>query len=181
MAAEEFFRGTTLGNRELVLSSDEDRHITGTLDGEELEILTLQWTIDAATVETAGHGTFSATQTDYAEDHTESLRRHMEHRPSGGYELTLIDRGQTQAGFGPYPEATVTTCTVEISNARRPPERAEFRFSEQATRVLARGQDSPTDDQLLQQIAAEIRTESWDKIRQRAEHPSLTWLLAHPR
>jgi hypothetical protein len=68
---------------------------------------------------------------------------------------------------------------VEISNGRLT-ERAEFRYSEQATRVLARGQDSPTDEQLLHQIAAEVRTDSWDKIRHRAEHPSFTWGLAHP-
>jgi hypothetical protein len=182
MPAEEFFRGTTLGNREVVLfyeQIDEGQKITGTLDGEPLDIETVNWGGDSATVKTAEHGTFSATKNDYAEDHSAALRRYLEHRPSGGYEVTLVERGQGTAGIGPDPDAPATTCVVEISNGRLT-ERAEFRYSEQATRVLARGQDSPTDEQLLYQIAAEVRTDSWDKIRHRAEHPSFTWGLAHP-
>jgi hypothetical protein len=179
MPAEEFFRGTTLGSRTLVLYGDEERHITGRLDGEALDIETLSWSGDSATVKTAEHGTFSATATDYAEDHSAALRRYLEHRPADGYEVTLMDRGQGTAEFGPEPEAAVVTCTVEISNGRLT-ERAEFRFSEQAARVLARGQESPTDEQLLRQIYAETRTSPWERIRQRAEHPSLVWRLAHP-
>jgi hypothetical protein len=179
MPAEEFFRGTTLGHRTLVLHADEERYITGTLDGEELDIETLSWSGDSATVKTAGHGTFSATTTDYAEDHSAALRRYLEHRPVDGYEITLIDRGQGIARFGPQPEAPAVICTVAISNGRLT-ERAEFRFSEQAARVLARGQESPTDEQLLRQIYAETRTSPWEKIRKRAEHPSLVWRLAHP-
>ena len=182
MPAEQFFRGTTLGNRELVLFSEqmgEGQEITGILDGEPLDIETLNWSGDSATVRTANHGTFSATNNDYAEDHTAALRRYLERRPSGGYQVTLVERGRGTAEFGPDPDAPVTTCFVEISNGRLT-ERAEFRYSEQATRVLGRGQDSPTDEQLLRQIAAEVRTDPWDKIRQRAEHPSFTWLLSHP-
>ena len=182
MPAEEFFRGTTLGNRELVLfyeQMDERQEITGTLDGEPLDIETVNWRGDSATVRAADHGTFSATRHDYAEDHSAALRRYLEHRPSGGYEVTLVERGRGRAGIGPEPDAPATTCVVEISNGRLT-ERAEFRYSEQATRVLGRGQASPTDEQLLRQIAAEVRTDPWDKIRQRAEHPSFTWGLAHP-
>lgn len=182
MPAEEFFRGTTLGNREVILfyeQMDEGQEITGTLDGEPMDIETVNWGGDSATVKTAGHGTFSATRTDYAEDHSAALRRYLDHRPAGGYEVTLVERGQGTAGIGPDPDAPATTCIVEISNGRLT-ERAEFRYSEQATRVLARGQDSPTDEQLLHQIAAEVRTDSWDKIRHRAEHLSFTWGLAHP-
>ena len=181
MPAEEFFRGTTLGNRQLALfyeQTDGGQEITGTLDGQALNIETVSWGGDSATVRTADHGTFSATNSDYAEDHSVALRRYLEHRPTGGYDVTLVERAQGTAGIGPDPDAPATTCVVEISNGRLI-ERAEFRYSEQATRVLARGQESPTDEQLLQQIAAEIRTDSWDKIRNRAEHPSFTWGLAH--
>lgn len=182
MPPEEFFRGTTLGNREVVLfyeQTDAEEKITGTLDGEPLDIESLNWSSDSATIRAANHGTFSATKSDYAEDHSAALRRYLEHRPPGGYEVTLVQRGRATAGVGPDPEAPVTTCLVKISNGRLT-EQAEFRYSEQATRVLGRGQDSPTDEQLLRQIAAEVRTDSWDNIRQRAEHPSFTLALTHP-
>ncbi len=58
MPAEEFFRGTTLGNREVVLfyeQMDERQEITGTLDGELLNIETVNWRGDSATVRTADH------------------------------------------------------------------------------------------------------------------------------
>jgi hypothetical protein len=183
MKPEEFFRGTTLGNRTLVLcanQSDEGQEITGTLDGEPLDIETVNWSGDSATVKTAEHGTFSATTTDYAEDHSAALRRYLQFRPANGYYVELIESGQAEAGIGPDPDAPVASYVVEISNGRLT-QRAEFHFSGQAMRVLARGQDRPTDQQVLKQIAAEVRTDSWDKIRQRAERPSLVWLLAHPR
>lgn len=155
MSVEECFRGTTLSNRDLVLfyeQMDDGPEITGTLDGEPLQIETVNWANDFATVRTAEHGTFSATKSDYAEDHSVALRRYLEQRPSGGYDVTLVERRHGAAGMGPDPDAPATICVVEISNGRLT-QRAEFRYSQQATRVLARGQESPTDDQLLHQIA----------------------------
>jgi hypothetical protein len=104
MPAEECFRGTTLGNREVVLfyeQMDQGQEITGTLGGEPLEIETVNWGGDSATVKTAGHGTFSATRNDYAEDHSAALRRYLEHRPSGGCEVTLVERRARNGGDWP--------------------------------------------------------------------------------
>jgi hypothetical protein len=52
----------------------------------------VNWSSDVtATVRSEDLGTFTATRTDYAEDHSEALRRYLEHRPSEGYEVAIVD------------------------------------------------------------------------------------------
>jgi hypothetical protein len=52
----------------------------------------VNWSSDVtATVRSEDLGTFTATRTDYAEDHSEALRRYLEHRASEGYEVAIVD------------------------------------------------------------------------------------------
>lgn len=185
---EEFFRGTTQAGRTLVLSYENiayttvtdatgvivdnpsETKMTATLDGAPIEVEAVNWSGSTAAVRSAELGTFTATSTDYAEDHTAALRRYLEHRPSGGYDVSIVEKAQLgdQASY-----------MVGISNGRLT-ERAEFRLSPQVMSTLARGAEQPTDEQVLHEISHQVRRDSWEKIKNRAEHPtSIAW-LAHP-
>jgi hypothetical protein len=176
MPPEEFFTGTTQAGRTLVLSYEHtafdtlvdhagetvhnpsETKITGTLDGAPIDVQTVNWSGGAATVRSDDLGTFTATNTDFAEDHSEALRRYLEHRPSEGYEVAIVDKAQVgdEAAY-----------TVTITNGRLT-ERAEFRLSPQVMRTLARGADAPTDEQVAHEIAQNIRRDKWTKIKGRA-------------
>jgi hypothetical protein len=94
----------------------------------------------------------------------------LEHRPSEGDEVAIVDTGQ--AG----DEASYT---VTISNGRLT-ERAEFRVSLQVMRTLARGADAPSDEQVCHEIARQVRRDMWEKIKERAATPTQLLWIAHP-
>jgi hypothetical protein len=126
---EEFFSGTTQAGRTLVLfyehtafdtftdetgetfDNPSEMKITGTLDGHPIDVQEINWSGGAATVRSNGLGTFTATNTDYAEDLTEALRRYLENRPSEGYGVAIVDKAQ---------EGDEASYTVTITNGRRP-------------------------------------------------------------
>jgi hypothetical protein len=115
-------------------------------------------------------GTFTAANTDYAEDHAEALRRYLEHRPSEGYEVVIVDKDQV---------GEEASYTVTITNGRLT-ERVEFRLSPQVMRTLARGADEPTDEQVRHEIAQQVRLDKWTKIKELAENATTIIWLAHP-
>jgi len=188
MAPEEFFRGTTQAGRTLVLYYEDtafdtlvdetgetfdnpsETKLTGTLDGAPIGIQAVNWTGDTATVRSDDLGTFTATNTDYAQDHSEALRRYLEHRSSEGYEVAIVDKGHLGA------EASYT---VTITNGRLI-ERVEFRLSSQVMRTLARGANAPTDEQVRHEIAQQVRRDTWEKITKRADSPTTIMWIAHP-
>jgi hypothetical protein len=188
VAAEEFFRGTTQAGRTLVLffehtafdtfvdetgkrfDNPSETKITGTLDGAPIDVEAANWSGDTVTVRSADLGTFTATNTDHAEDHSEALRRYLEHRPLQGYEVALVDKGQV---------GNEASYTVTISNGRLT-ERVEFRLSPQVMSMLARGAEAPTDEQVRHEIAQNVRRDQWSKIKERAESPSSIMWIAHP-
>jgi hypothetical protein len=188
MPPEKFFAGTTQAGRTLILyyehtafatfedETGETFHnptqtkITGTLDGAPIDVQAVNWSGDTATVRSDDLGTFTATNTDYAEDHSEALRRYLEHKPSEGYEVVIVDK--TKVG----DEASYT---VTITNGRLT-ERMEYRLSEQVMRTLARGAGAPTDEQVLHEIAENVRRDTWSKIRERADKPTTLIWIAHP-
>jgi hypothetical protein len=188
MPPEEFFRGTTQAGRTLVLfyehtafdtftdetgetfDNPSETEITGTLDGAPIDVQAVSWSGDTATVRSDDVGTFTATNSDYAEDHSEALRRYLEHRPSEGYEVAIVDRVQV---------GDEMSYTVTISNGRLT-ERAEFRLSPQVLTTLARGADAPTDEQVRHEIAQQVRRDRWEKIKERAETPTTLIWMAHP-
>ena len=69
--------------------------------------------------------------------------------------------------------------TVAISNGRLT-ERAEFRLSPQVMRTLARGADAPNDEQVRREIAQQVRSDNWAKIKKRAATPTQLHWMAHP-
>jgi hypothetical protein len=99
--AELFFTGTTRAGRELRLWYEHTKYvtyqtddgpyddpaetrITGTLDGEPVEILDFSWRAGddgSAVVETAEHGTFSALPDESDDTHRDALRRYLHKRP----------------------------------------------------------------------------------------------------
>lgn len=188
MPPEEFFRGTTQAGRTLVLFyehtafdtfTDEagetvddpsETKITGTLDGTPIEVQAVNWSGDTATVRSDDVGTFTATRTDYAEDHSEALRRYLEHRPSEGYEVAIVDKVLV---------GDEASYTLTVTNGRLT-ERLEFRFSAQALQTMARGAGAPTEKQVLQEVAQQLRRDTWDKIKERAATPTQLLWLAHP-
>ncbi|MHB1065614.1 MAG: hypothetical protein ACYC1Z_14180 [Georgenia sp.] len=109
---EEFFTGTTQAGRTLVLYYEQTSYLTftdetgevvhnpaetkirATLDGAPTTVDAVSWNGDAAAVRIGDLGTFTATSADYAEDHHEALRRYLEHRPSGGWEVEIVDHGR---------------------------------------------------------------------------------------
>jgi hypothetical protein len=144
--------------------------ITGTLDGAPIDVQAVNWSRDSATVRSDDLGTFTATNTGYGEDHSEALRRYLEYRPSEGYEVAIVDKGQV---------GDEASYTVTITNGRLT-ERVKFRLSPQVMRTLARGADTPSDEQARHEIAQQVRRDKWEKIRKRAERPTtITW-IAHP-
>ena len=188
MPPEEFFAGTTQAGRTLVLfyehtafdtfedeagetvHNPSETKITATLDGAPIDVHAVNWSGDTATVESEDLGTFTATNTDYAEDHSEALRRYLEHRPSQGYEVAIVDKRQ---------DGDEWSYTVTIMNGRLT-ERAEFRLSAQVMRTLARGADAPTDEQVARKIAQNVRSDKWTKIKELAESPTTLMWIAHP-
>jgi hypothetical protein len=189
MPPEEFFTGTTQAGRTLVLFyehtaydtfTDEtgeifdnpaETKVTATLDGAPINVQVVNWSTDGtATVRSEDLGTFTATSTDYAEDHSEALRRYLEHRPSEGYEVAIVDK--RQAG----DEASYT---VTISNGRLT-ERAEFRLSPQVMRTLACGADAASDEQVRHEIAQQVRRDNWERINERTTTPTRLRWIAHP-
>ncbi len=188
MPPDEFFRGTTQAGRTLVLyyehtaydtfvdetgetvDNPSETKITGTIDGAPVDVQAVNWSGGTAVVRSDDLGTFTATNTDYGEDHRDALRRYLEHRPSDGYEVVIVGKGQV---------GDETSYTVTITNGRLT-ERNEFRLSPQVMRTLARGADAPTDQQVRYEITQQVRRDKWSKIQQRAEqHTTLMW-MAHP-
>lgn len=188
MPPEEFFRGTTRSGSTLVLyyehtafdtlvgetgetfDNPAETKITGTLDGAPIEVQAVNWSSTGTATVRSDLGTFTATNTEDSEDHSKALRRYLEHRPSEGYEVEIVDKDQ--AG----EEASYT---VTITNGRLT-ERAEFRLSPQVMRTLARGAEAPTDDQVRHEIAEQVRQDKWTKIKERAENATTIVWLAHP-
>ena len=188
MPPEEFFIGTTRAGRVLRLfyehtsfdtftdEAGETNHnpsetrITATLDGAPIQVDSVNWSGNTVTVRSEDLGTFTATNTDYAEDHSEALRRYLEQRPSGGWEVAVVDKRQDAAEW---------FYLVTITNGRLT-ERAEFRLSAQVMQTLARGANRPTDEQVARQIASTIRSEDWAKIQRRVETPTTLMWIAHP-
>lgn len=188
MPPEEFFKGTTRSGRTLVLyyehtafdtfvdetgemfDNPTETKITGTLDGAPIDVQAVNWSSSGAATVRSDLGTFTATNTEYAEDHSEALRRYLEHRPSEGYEVAIVDKGQV---------GEEASYTVTITNGRLT-ERAEFRLSPQVMRTLAHGAEAPTDDQVRCEIAQQVRRDKWTKIKERAENATTIMWLAHP-
>lgn len=187
MQPEELFTGTTQAGRTLVLyyehtafvtSTDKtgetfnnpETKVTATLDGAPIDVETVNWSGNAATVRSGDLGTFTATNSDDVEGHSDALRRYLEHRPSEGYEVAIVDQAKTDDG---------ASYTVTMSNGRLT-ERVEFRFSPQALRTIARGADAPTDEQVRHEIAQQVRQDTWERISQRAETPTTIVFLAFP-
>ena len=188
MPPEEFFTGTTQAGRTLVLFYEHTRFdtftddtgetfdnpaetkVTATLDGAPIDVETVNWSSDGTATVRSDLGTFTATSTDYAEDHSEALRRYLEHRPSEGYEVAIVDKGQVDDD---------ASYTVTITNGRLT-ERAEFRLSPQVMRTLARGAAAPTDEQVQHQIAQQVRRDKWEKVKERASMPTQLLWIAHP-
>lgn len=188
MAPEEFFDGTTQAGRTLVLfyehtsfdtftdATGETVHnpletkITATLDGAPIDAQAVNWSGDTAVVRSDDLGTFTATKSNHGEAHSEALRRYLEHRPSSGYEVVIVEKTPLDDG---------SSYTVTVSNGRLT-ERAEFRLSQQAMKTLARGTEQPTDEQVRHQIAATVRREKWEKIKHRASSPTTIAFLAYP-
>lgn len=188
MPPEEFFRGTTRSGRTLVLyyehtafdtlvdetgetfDNPTETKITGTLDGAPIEMQAVNWSPSGTATVCSNLGTFTATNTEYAEDHSKALRRYLEHRPSEGYEVAIVDKGQV---------GEEASYTVAITNGRLT-ERAESRLSPQVMRRLARGAEEPTDDQVRDEIAEQVRQDRWTKIKERAENATTIVWLAHP-
>lgn len=69
--------------------------------------------------------------------------------------------------------------TVTITNGRLT-ERVEFRLSSQVMRALARGAPAPTDEQVRHEIAQQVRRDTWEKIKKRADSPTTIMWIAHP-
>lgn len=198
MASEEFFTGTTLAGRALVLYyehtaydtfTDETGEVvhdpaetryTGTLDGAPFDVGAVDWSIrnptagtprrDTVTVRSADLGTFTATNTDYAEDHSEALRRYLEHRPREGWAVAIVKKRQV----GDKWSYMVTIANEHLT------EHVEFRLSRQVMRTLARGAAAPTDEQVMRQIAHDVRSDTWGQIKERAEKPTTLVWIAHP-
>lgn len=188
MPPEEFFTGTTLAGRTLVLYYEHtayntfteesgevvedpaETNITATLDGAPIDVQAVNWSTNTATVRSDDLGTFTATNTDYAEDHSEALRRYLKHRPTEGWAVAIADKRQDDDQW---------SFTVTITNGHLT-ERAEFRLSKQVIRTLARGADAPTDEQVARQIAHDVRSDTWEKITERAERPTTLMWIAHP-
>jgi hypothetical protein len=188
MPSEEFFTGTTQAGRTLVLyyehaafetftdetgetfDNPSETKITATLDGAPLDVEAVNCRGSTATVRSEDLGTFTATNTDYAEDHSEALRRYLEHRPSEGYEVAIVGKGQV---------GDDASYTVTITNGRLT-ERAEFRLSPEVMRTLARGAGLPTDEQVRHEIVQTVRRNHWEKIKGRAAMPTELLWIAHP-
>jgi hypothetical protein len=127
-----------------------ETNITGTLDGAPITVEAVSGTDDSVTVR-SDLGVFTATNTEYSEDHSETLRAYLEHRPSDGWEVAVVDKQKTDEGW---------SYTVTITNGRLPPERAEFRLSDQVMTTLAGGESMPTDERVARQIAQTVRSDS---------------------
>jgi hypothetical protein len=52
--------------------------ITGTLDGAPIDVQAVNWSADTATVRSEDLGTFTATGTDYPEDHSEAMEEELQ-------------------------------------------------------------------------------------------------------
>jgi hypothetical protein len=185
---ELFFTGTTQAGRELRLfyehvaflaytdETGEPEHnpteteITATLDGAPITVESVNWSGESATVR-SDLGTFTATSSDYAEDHSEALRRYLEHRPSGGWEVAVVDKSEEDDGL---------RYTVSITNGRLT-ERADFVLSKQVATTLARGGPlPPTDEMVARQVAQAVRSDDWAAIKRRADEPTTIMWIAHP-
>jgi hypothetical protein len=185
---EEFFQGETRSGRTLVLyyehtafdtfvdeagetvTNPSETKITGTLDGAPIEVQAVEWSSNGTATVRSDLGTFTATNTDYEEDHSEALRRYLERRPSDGYEVTIVDKDQV---------GEEASYIVTITNGLLT-ERAEFRLSHQVMRTLSGGADPPTDEQIRHEIAQQVSRDKWSKIKERAENPTTLIWLAHP-
>lgn len=183
-----FFKGGTGSGRTLVLyyehtafdtfvdeagetfANPSETKITGTLDGAPIEVQDVEWSSNGTATVRSDLGTFTATNTDYEEDHSEALRRYLERRPSDGYEVTIVDKGQV--GEEASYRVTITNGLLT--------ERAEFRLSHQVMRTLSGGADSPTDEQVRHEITQQVNRDNWSKIKVRAENPTTLIWLAHP-
>ena len=188
MPPEEFFKGSTRSGRALVLyyehtafdtfvdetgepfDNPSETKITGTLDGAPIDVQGVNWSTDGTATVRSDLGTFTATNTAYAEDHSEALRRYLEHRPSEGYEVAIVDKAL---------KGKEASYTVTITNGRLT-ERAEFRLSPQVMQTLARGAEMPTDDQIRHEIAEQVRQDQWTKIKERGETTTTILWIAHP-
>jgi hypothetical protein len=174
---EQFFDGRTRSGRTLILSFEPSAQdsaepkISGTLDGEPIKVYGVRWlaTKGTATVR-RDQGTFTASESEYEEDHSDALRDYLEHPPREGWEVAIVNREEI---------GEESSYTVTITNGRLT-ERAEFRLSPQVKETLARGAGAPADEAIRRQIAATVRGDSWAKIKVRAaSSTSLIW-LAHP-
>lgn len=187
MPPEEFFRGKTHAGRELRLyyqhtafetyDTEEGPYdnptateYTGAVDGVPIKVLGMTVSVRRSVTVQTDQGTFSAVADDSDEDHAEALGRHLEWRPSDGWEVTIVNKGQE-------PESS--RYTVTITNGRLT-EQTDFILSPQVMRTLARGADAPTDKQVTREIAQTVRSDKWAKIKERAEEPTTLMWLAHP-
>lgn len=185
---EQFFEGTTHAGRVLRLFFEHTAYDTftddmgqtfdnptetkcmGTLDGAPITIerYNIRWR-ESVTVVT-NQGTFTAIATDYAEDHSEALRRYLERRPSAGWEVAIVDKAQ---------DGDESCYTVSITNGRLT-DHAEFRLSPQVANTLARDAHMPTEEAVTREISHTVRSDEWVDIQRRAGEPTtLLWLL-HP-
>lgn len=188
MPAAEFFTGTTQAGRTLVLYYEHtsyeaftdhagevvheptETNYTATLDGAPVELAgPCEICVGESVTVVTDLGTFTAIATDSAADHSDALRRYLEHRPSGGWEVSVADKRK---------DGDEWSYTFTITNGRVS-ERAEFRLSEQVMRTLARGAGVPTDEQVIRQIAQKIRSDTWETVKKRAESPTTLVWIAH--
>lgn len=187
---EEFFTGMTQAGRLLRLYYEHTAFETFTDEtGETVHNPSetdYRATLDGAPIELRGYsmeysrneqratvitdqGTFTASTTAYVGDHSEALRHYLERRPSDGWDVAIVDKHQ---------DADEWVYIVSITNGRLS-ERAEFRFSEQVARTVSDGDPPPSDEQATTVIAETIRSDKWERIKQRAESPTTLMWRAH--
>lgn len=120
--------------------------ITATLDGAPIDGHAVSWSSDTAPVRSDDLGRFTATNTDYAADHSEALRRYLKHRPSDEWEVAIVDKAGRRR------------VVVRGDDHERPHHGVpESRLSRQVMRTLARGADAPTDARVARYIAHDVR------------------------
>jgi hypothetical protein len=186
--AEEFFKGKTQAGRVLRLfyehlafdsftdaagepvETPTETKYTGTLDDAPIEIRALNWSQENVTV-VSDRGTFTATSTDSETGHSDALRRYLEQRPSSGWQVEVVDKTEEREGW---------RYMVTITNGRLT-ERADFWLSRQVAETLARGGPlPPPNEDVARQISQTVRSDTWERVKHRAENPTEIIWLAHP-
>ncbi len=172
---EHFFTGRTQAGRELRLyyqgsvNDPTGVSITGTLDGAAIEVSGITQRMakgaDTSVIVRSDQGTFTAVADPDApaEAHSATLRLHMEHRPSGGWQ-TEVQRSVFEDGEWRF-DVLVTNDRVSAT--------IELRMSDEVAKTWTNGAQTPPPDQMVaEHVAVMLRSADWSAIEQRALHPT---------